>query len=98
MPLLSFTLKGEGVTVFHDVLTCLNKFSESVFLEVKEDRLVLTAFNSTRSAYGRFVFDPQRFSTRYRFDATGQKNGRFYCVMLIQVCYVSFSRRYPETL
>ncbi|KAJ2901009.1 DNA repair protein rad9 [Zalerion maritima] len=93
MTLLNFTLSEEGVAVFHDALVCLNKFSDSLCLEVRADRLVLTTFNSTKSAYARFTFDSHRFCSNYRFDATGQRHGRFYCAMLIHSLLPIFVRR-----
>ena len=36
---LSFTLKPEGVARLHDVVVCLGKFSESVSIEARRDRV-----------------------------------------------------------
>lgn len=38
MALVNFTLSEEGVSAFHDVLVCIQKFSDDVSLEVRKDK------------------------------------------------------------
>ncbi|KAI9689775.1 MAG: hypothetical protein M1822_009657 [Bathelium mastoideum] len=51
MAVLTFTLTADAAAQIHDVLTCLSKFSDSVYVEGRQDRLVLSALNPTRSGY-----------------------------------------------
>lgn len=39
MAVLTFTLSEEGVSVFHDALACIVKFSEDVVLEARKDKV-----------------------------------------------------------
>ncbi|KAL1390624.1 Rad9-domain-containing protein [Phyllosticta capitalensis] len=74
---LAFTLLPEALTTLHDALVCLSKFSESVSLEARRDRLSLTALNSSKTAYTSFSLDSQFFS-RYEFSPDQSSvDGRF---------------------
>ncbi|KAK7537656.1 Rad9-domain-containing protein [Phyllosticta citricarpa] len=63
---LCFSLQPEALAILHDALVCLSKFSESVGLEARRERLSLTALNSSKTAYASFSLDSQFFS-RYDF-------------------------------
>lgn len=39
MVILNFTLSEEGVSVFHDALACMFKFSDDVCLEARKDKV-----------------------------------------------------------
>ncbi|KAK0508589.1 hypothetical protein JMJ35_008865 [Cladonia borealis] len=87
MHTLSFTLTLEGVVRVHDAVLCLAKFSEVVSLEARKDRLVLTALNSSKSAYASFSLDRNVFFEKYSFspiltkgqNATDITESRFTC-------------------
>lgn len=70
---LSFSLTLEGVVRIHDAVLCLAKFGEVVSLDAREDKLVLTALNSSKSAYASFSFDNTVFFEKYSFKATQAK-------------------------
>ncbi|KAG9249188.1 DNA repair protein-like protein rad9 [Calycina marina] len=83
MALLSFTLSPESLGKFHDALVCLGKFSEVVCIEAVHDKLILTALNSSKSAYASFTFLGNKFFNKYHFrGSTSNKNGsrdKFNC-------------------
>ncbi|ROW17741.1 hypothetical protein VPNG_00682 [Cytospora leucostoma] len=79
MALVSFTLSEEGVGAFNDALVCINKFSDDVALDIKKDKLILTALNLTKSAYVSFTFAANRFFSRFLFEGNAQYRERFYC-------------------
>ncbi|KAL2067972.1 hypothetical protein VTL71DRAFT_16070 [Oculimacula yallundae] len=66
MAILSFTLNPESLDKLHSSLACLSKFSEAVALEASNDKLVLTALNSSKSAYASFTLGSKFFS-KYHF-------------------------------
>lgn len=43
MGVLNFTLSEEGVSVFHDALACMFKFSDDVCLEARKDKVCILA-------------------------------------------------------
>ncbi|KAI1096624.1 Rad9-domain-containing protein [Rostrohypoxylon terebratum] len=79
MAVLNFTLSEEGVNALRDALTCLGKFSEEVSLEAKNDRLVFTTLNSSKSAYASFSFQANRFFSKYHFEGVPQNREKFFC-------------------
>ncbi|CAD6579613.1 MAG: hypothetical protein ASARMPRED_009203 [Alectoria sarmentosa] len=74
MNTLSFSLTLEGVVRIHDAVSCLAKFSEVVSLEARDDKLVLTALNSSKSAYASFSLDKTVFFEKYIFNVTQAKD------------------------
>ena len=93
MTIVGFSLSEEGVYVFHDMLACMGKFSETVSLEARRDTVKLSTFNSTKSAYACFTLDPERFFSRYSYSA---KKDRFHCTMLIPVSHTRPFMSPPE--
>ena len=101
MAVVRFTLSEEGVTAFQNVLTCIMKFSDDVFLEARRDRVsiphqdsflglnlsqfALSALNSTNSAYVCFTLAVDRFFAKYHFGGSPQYRDRFVCVLYIRV-------------
>ncbi|KAK0116071.1 hypothetical protein ONS95_013104 [Cadophora gregata] len=61
MAILSFTLNPESLDKLHSALACLSKFSEAVSIEASHDKLVLTALNSSKSAYASFTLGSKFF-------------------------------------
>ncbi|KAI6714962.1 hypothetical protein JHW43_002469 [Diplocarpon mali] len=81
MAILDFTLSPESLDKLHSVLACLSKFSEAVSIEASHDKLVLTALNSSKSAYASFSLGSKFFS-KYHFKPvkTGpQAKDKFTC-------------------
>ncbi|PBP17691.1 DNA repair protein rad9 [Diplocarpon rosae] len=81
MAVLNFTLNPESLEKLHNALACLSKFSEAVSLEASHDKLVLTALNSSKSAYASFTLGSKFFS-KYHFKPvkTGsQAKDKFTC-------------------
>ncbi|KAI7783857.1 uncharacterized protein LA080_011119 [Diaporthe eres] len=76
MALVNFTLSEDGVGAFNDALVCIHKFSDDVSLEIKKDKLVLTALNLTKSAYVSFTFAANRFFSRFNFEGNTQYRER----------------------
>ncbi|KAF6233759.1 hypothetical protein HO173_007971 [Letharia columbiana] len=74
MHTLSFSLTLEGVVRIHDGVLCLAKFSEVVSLEARKDKLILTALNSSKSAYASFSLDKTVFFEKYNFNASQAKS------------------------
>ncbi|KAH8600865.1 DNA repair protein-like protein rad9 [Bisporella sp. PMI_857] len=67
MAILNFTLNPENLGKFHDALVCLGKFSEAVCIEAVHDKLVLTALNSSKSAYASFTLVGNKFFAKYQY-------------------------------
>ncbi|KKY31509.1 putative cell cycle [Diaporthe ampelina] len=84
MALVNFTLSEDGVGAFNDALVCIHKFSDDVSLEIKKDKLVLTALNLTKSAYVSFIFAANRFFARFNFEGNAQYRERFFCSIYIK--------------
>lgn len=93
MALVNFTLSEEGVGAFNDALVCIHKFSDDVSLEVKKDKLVLTALNLTQSAYVSFTFAANRFFSRFHFEANAEYRERFFCSIYIKALLSVFRNR-----
>ena len=59
MTVLKFTLTVDAVSQIHDILTCLGKFSDSVFIEARQERvgasslLGLSRSHTTVSSFSR---------------------------------------------
>ncbi|KAJ8112134.1 hypothetical protein ONZ43_g5464 [Nemania bipapillata] len=79
MAVLKFTLSEDGVNVLRDALACLGKFSDEVSLEAKKDRLVLTALNTSKSAYASIAFATNRFFSKYQYAGVAQNRDKFFC-------------------
>lgn len=67
MAILNFTLTTEAIGKLHDALACLGKFSEAVSIEASHDKLVLTALNSSKSAYCSFTLVGNKFFSKYLY-------------------------------
>ncbi|WYZ39844.1 hypothetical protein EsH8_IV_000185 [Colletotrichum jinshuiense] len=93
MAILNFTLSEDAVAAFRDVLACLNKFSDDVSLEAKKDKLILTALNSSKSAYACFTLATNRFCSRYQFEGSAQYREKFYCTLYIRALASIFRSR-----
>jgi cell cycle checkpoint control protein RAD9A len=52
-------------------------------------QLLLTALNSTKSAYACFTFATTRFFSRYTYVGTALHREKFYCTLYIRVRFVS---------
>ncbi|KAG7123327.1 DNA repair protein rad9 like [Verticillium longisporum] len=89
MPLLAFTLIEDAVSALRDALICLNKFSDDVSFEAQKDKFVLTALNSSKSAYACFTFSTARFCSRYAFDG----RDKFYCTLYTRALISIFRSR-----
>ncbi|RBQ72599.1 hypothetical protein VDGD_05673 [Verticillium dahliae] len=89
MPLLAFTLSEDAVSALRDALICLNKFSDDVSFEAQKDKFVLTALNSSKSAYACFTFSTDRFCSRYAFDG----RDKFYCTLYTRALISIFRSR-----
>ncbi|KAG6365260.1 hypothetical protein INS49_006869 [Diaporthe citri] len=87
MALVNFTLSEDGVGAFNDALVCIQKFSDDVSLEIKKDKLVLTALNLTKSAYVSFTFAANRFFSRFHFEGNTQYRERFFCSIYIKALF-----------
>ncbi|KAM7185655.1 DNA repair protein rad9 [Rhypophila sp. PSN 637] len=84
MAVLNFTLSEEGVSVFHDALACMFKFS---------DDLTLSTINVSRSAYMCCTFAANRFFSRYNFEGNVQYRDRFFCQLWIKSLLSVFRTR-----
>ncbi|KAL9085379.1 MAG: hypothetical protein Q9159_004723 [Coniocarpon cinnabarinum] len=79
---LQFTLSPEHCARFYDALTCLSKFSENVSLEARHGQLILSALNSSKSAYASFTCEKDQFFLHYEYDTLTRKDERFSCRIL----------------
>ncbi|KAI3343282.1 Rad9-domain-containing protein [Ustulina deusta] len=93
MAVLKFTLSEDGVSVLRDALTCLGKFSDEVSLEAKRDRLVLTALNTSKSAYASVAFATNRFFSKYHYAGVAQNREKFFCKLYTRVLLSLFRSR-----
>ncbi|GAW22750.1 hypothetical protein ANO14919_122930 [Xylariales sp. No.14919] len=93
MAVLKFTLSEDGVSVLRDALTCLGKFSDEVSLEAKRDRLVLTALNTSKSAYASVAFVTNRFFSKYHYAGVAQNRDKFFCKLYNRVLLSLFRSR-----
>ncbi|KAI7911144.1 hypothetical protein M0657_005334 [Pyricularia oryzae] len=81
MAILNFTLSEDGVVALQNALTCLLRFCDDVSLDATKDRFILTGLNATKSAHISFIFNLNRFFSRYSFEGSAQYRDRFYCVL-----------------
>ncbi|KAN0103054.1 DNA repair protein-like protein rad9 [Hyaloscypha variabilis] len=82
MAVLTFSINPEALGKLHDALVCLGKFSEAVCLEASSDRLVLTALNSSKSAYASFTLLGNKFFSKYHYKpprSSNQAKEKFTC-------------------
>ncbi|OCK79277.1 hypothetical protein K432DRAFT_330472 [Lepidopterella palustris CBS 459.81] len=80
MVTFNFVLTPEAAARIHDILVCLAKFSDSVSIEARRDKLVFTALNSSNSAYASFSLDGKKFFSQYEcLPSNGGTEGRFTC-------------------
>ncbi|GAP88848.1 putative DNA repair protein rad9 [Rosellinia necatrix] len=98
MAVLKFTLSEEGVNVLRDALSCLGKFSDEVSLEAKKDRLILTAINTSKSAYGSVTFASNRFFSKYHYGGTAQNRDKFFCKLYSRALLSLFRSRSGDSL
>ncbi|KAI1188328.1 Rad9-domain-containing protein [Nemania serpens] len=98
MAVLQFTLSEDGVSVLRDALTCLSKFSDEVSLEAKRDRLVLTALNTSKSAYASFAFATNRFFSKYHYAGAVQNRDKFFCKLYSRALLSIFRSRGGDPL
>lgn len=73
------TLAARGLCVFQPILT--------------PPQLILTALNSSKSAYACFSFATARFCSRYAFEGTPQHRDRYYCTLYIRALLSIFRSR-----
>lgn len=97
MAVLNFTLSEEGVNALRDGLACLGKFSDDVTLEAKQDRLIFTTLNLSKSAYASFSFATNRFFSKYHFEGTAQYRDKFYCKLYSRALLSIFRVRSGDT-
>ncbi|KAF1982238.1 hypothetical protein K402DRAFT_206345 [Aulographum hederae CBS 113979] len=97
MVTLDFTLTPEASGRVHDALTCLSRFSDSVSLEARREKLTLVALNSSKSAYAAFSLDSNGFFSEYDFVPESGADGRFTCQILIKALLSVFKRRLFDT-
>ncbi|MCJ1464171.1 hypothetical protein MMC07_002784 [Pseudocyphellaria aurata] len=78
MHILTFTISPEAVARVHDAVLCLSKFSDSVSIEARPDKFILTALNSSKSAYASFCLDETSFFENYQYNSnqSGAKKDR----------------------
>ncbi|KAH6693840.1 Rad9-domain-containing protein [Plectosphaerella plurivora] len=93
MPIVSLTLNEDAVAALRDALICLNKFSDDVSFEAQKDKLILTALNSSKSAYACFSFATSKFCARYNFEGNAQHRDRYYCTLYIRALISIFRSR-----
>ncbi|KAI1435137.1 Rad9-domain-containing protein [Xylaria sp. CBS 124048] len=98
MAVLKFTLSEDGVTILRDALTCLGKFSDEVSLEAKKDKLVLTALNTSKSAYGSLTFATNRFFSKYYYEGVAQNRDKFFCKLYNRALLSLFRGRTGDPL
>ena len=108
MAILNFTLSPEGLSKLHDALVCLGKFSEAVAIEATHDKvchilpslkyslmvfqLVLTALNSSKSAYASFTLIGSQFFSKYHYKGVnGPGKEKFNCKIYNKVCDLKLS-------
>ncbi|KAF2086706.1 DNA repair protein Rad9 [Saccharata proteae CBS 121410] len=94
MVTLNFTLMPSASAALHDALVCLAKFSETVSIEARRDRLSLTALNSSKSAYASFALEASKFFSNYEFSpSTNSVEGRFTCRIMNKALISVFKGR-----
>ncbi|KAI1170158.1 Rad9-domain-containing protein [Nemania sp. FL0916] len=98
MAVLQFTLSEDGVSVLRDALACLGKFSDEVSLEAKKDKLVLTALNTSKSAYASFAFATNRFFSKYLYAGASQNRDKFFCKLYNRALLSLFRSRGGDPL
>ncbi|KAI0103858.1 Rad9-domain-containing protein [Nemania sp. FL0031] len=98
MAVLKFTLSEDGVSVLRDALACLGKFSDEVSLEAKKDRLVLTALNTSKSAYASLTFATNRFFSKYHYAGVAQNRDKFFCKLYNRALLSLFRSRGGDPL
>ncbi|KAI0199885.1 Rad9-domain-containing protein [Astrocystis sublimbata] len=98
MAVLKFTLSEDGVGVLRDALTCLGKFSDEISLEAKKDRLVLTALNTSKSAYASVAFATNRFFSKYHYAGSAQNRDKFFCKLYNRTLLPLFRNRSGDPL
>ncbi|KAI1739928.1 Rad9-domain-containing protein [Xylaria scruposa] len=98
MAVLRFTLSEDGVGVLRDALACLGKFSDEVSLEAKKDRLVLTALNTSKSAYASVAFATNRFFSKYHYTGVAQNRDKFFCKLYNRALLSLFRSRGGDPL
>lgn len=104
MTILNFTLTTEAIGKLHDALACLGKFGEAVSIEASHDKvcdikyvatfsnflqLVLTALNSSKSAYCSFTLVGNKFFSKYIYSPVrprSQVKEKFNCKIYNKVC------------
>jgi len=94
MAILNFTLSPEAFGKLHDALVCLGKFSEAVCIEAIHDKLVLTALNSSKSAYASFTLIGNKFFSKYQFKGLNGNANRekFNCKIYNKVKFTTLQR------
>ncbi|OCK96252.1 uncharacterized protein K441DRAFT_657638 [Cenococcum geophilum 1.58] len=97
MVTLNFTLTPEAASRVHDFLICLAKFSDSVSIEARRDRLTFTALNSSKSAYASFALEGNKFFSQYEcLPSNGGMEGRFTCSMYSKALLSVFKGRLDD--
>ncbi|KAH8691291.1 putative DNA repair protein rad9 [Talaromyces proteolyticus] len=105
MATLSFSLAPPAILRLHDALACLTKFNESVSIEAEYDLLRLSTLNTAKTAYVSFVFDSEKFFSKYSFSlrkdanasGTSQSLHRFSCQIYLKALLSVFKGRAGES-
>ncbi|KAF2501802.1 DNA repair protein Rad9 [Lophium mytilinum] len=97
METLDFTLKPEAAAKIHDILTCLAKFSDTVAIEARRERLSFTALNSSKSAYASCSLEGKTFFSTYECrPKNSAADGRFTCSMYSKALLSVFKPRLDD--
>ncbi|KAI1827427.1 putative polyketide synthase [Xylaria intraflava] len=75
-----------------------SKFSDEVSLEAKRDKLVLTAINTSKSAYGSLAFTANRFFSKYHYAGVAQNHDKFFCKLYNRALLSLFRSRSGDPL
>lgn len=81
---LKFAMNLDRVSRIHEGVQCLAKFSDVVSIEARNNHLILTALNSSKSAYASFTLDRRDFFENYSYSQGGNihsndDQNRFTC-------------------
>ncbi|KAF2444815.1 hypothetical protein P171DRAFT_387361 [Karstenula rhodostoma CBS 690.94] len=99
MVVLNFTLTPEAASKIHDLLVCLGKFSDTVAIEARRERLTFTALNSSKSAYAALTLEGKQFFSTYEcIPSHGGLDGRFACSMYTKALLSVFKGRLYDPL
>ncbi|KAJ4349896.1 uncharacterized protein N0V89_008516 [Didymosphaeria variabile] len=99
MVVLNFALTPEAASKIHDLLVCLGKFSDTVAIEARRERITFTALNSSKSAYAALTLNGKQFFSSYEcIPNHGGPDGRFTCSMYTKALLSVFKGRLYDPL